>query len=223
MFRKDGSGVYRCSSFERFAWLEHGFGTRYSPGWPAGGRIATLKQIHSAKSFVASEIHGCVGEGDALITAQPGQMIAVRTADCLPILMAAPRERVVAAVHAGWRGTAQNIAGRTAERLGSGLGVVLDELEVAMGPGIGPCCYEVGPEVLEEFRDLMPETPRGGKGTLDLAEANRRQLVAAGVPASGIHLGAPCTSCAIEEFFSYRRRPEERGRMVSAIGIRVGE
>ena len=112
MFRLDCGNVYRAPELEALPWLEHGFGTRLSSAWPGARQLATVRQTHSNKVLEADH-SGCLGEGDALISNQPGITLSVRTADCLPILMADPRNRAVAAVHAGWRGTVQEIVPRT--------------------------------------------------------------------------------------------------------------
>lgn len=219
MFYQHPRGVFRCRPLDRHDWLLHGFGSRHSGSWLPASRVASLNQIHSTKSIVVRSAEGCAGEGDGLLTAEPGQIVAVRTADCLPILMVAPAARVVAAVHAGWRGSAENIAGAVVERFRRDFQVYPEKLEVAIGPGIGGCCYEVGEEVAKRFRDLLPGLPARGKAMLDLVEVNRRQLVAAGVVADRVYRGAPCTACWIDVFYSYRRQPGEQGRMVSAVGI----
>jgi purine-nucleoside/S-methyl-5'-thioadenosine phosphorylase / adenosine deaminase len=148
-------------------------------------------------------------------------MVSVRTADCMPLLLVWSEGQVVAAVHAGWRGTAQDIAGETVRRLGREFDADPSEIEVAIGPGIGECCYEVGPEVVKQFRAILPDLPARGKGMLNLVKANQQKLIEAGVEASHIYTGAPCTACNLPDFFSYRKLPGETGRMVSAIGIRA--
>lgn len=221
-FRKDGP-LWRCTALERIDWLEHGFGSRHRCDWPPPGRTIYLRQMHSNRILRVDCKPGCAGEGDGLVTACPGVLLAVRTADCLPLFLVDIERRVVAAVHAGWRGTAAAISIRAVETLIGEFGGRPTNLLVAIGPGIGPCCYEVGPEVAERFAPLFPELAGvRGKGRLDLVEANRRQLVAAGVSADRIYRGAPCTCCHPEEFHSHRRDPSSRGRMVSAIGIRMG-
>jgi len=218
--RKEAS-VYRIAAFDGLVWLEHGFGTRNTDGWPDMSRLAWLRQIHSDIVRIARQTAGCVGEGDALVTDTPGLLLAVRTADCLPILIADERRRAVAAIHAGWRGTASGIARRTVEALCGNFGSQPEDLLVAIGPGIGACCYEVGPEVAERFRRLLPELDRVRDDIrLDLVEANRRELIAAGVPAGRISAVGLCTRCCSEEFHSHRREPWGRGRMWSVIGIR---
>ncbi len=222
-FRKDRARVYRCIALEKIGWLQHGFGTRDCPGWPpADWRLVSLRQVHSDRIIVVAETEtGCAGEGDALITASAGRLLAVRTADCLPMLMAAPQRRVVAAAHAGWRGTAAGIAGKVVERLRAEFGVEAAELIVAIGPGIGPCCYQVGRDVADRFPGFAAGWhARPGVVKLDLAGVNRHQLEAAGVRPQNIYTGAPCTCCHPADFHSYRREPADGGRMVSAIGIR---
>jgi len=221
VFRKGEDGCYRSTALVAPTWIEYGFGTRHSSVKLADRRLATLRQIHSDKSLVVSSLDGCAGEADALITDAPAQLVSVRTADCLPVLLFDVDRRVAAAVHAGWRGTARNIAERTVRRVRLDFGAKPESLRVLIGPGIGSCCYEVGPEVIEEFRGLFPDLPSGGRSAmLDLTEANRRQFLAAGVPEHNIFTGAPCTSCCPDDFYSYRRSPGEPGRMVSYIGIR---
>ena len=118
-------------------WLEHGFGTKSAPLSQEG--MATLKQIHSAQVLVA-EAAGLIGEGDALVTARAGVTVSVRTADCYPILLADVEQRVVAAVHAGWRGTHAEIVIEALRKMQSDP----RNVRAAIGPGIGKCCYHVG-------------------------------------------------------------------------------
>lgn len=118
-FQKDNSGIYRCIPFECFDWLEHGFSTRHASAFLASHPVTTLRQIHSAEVWNAHALLDRCHEGDALITNEPAKRIGVRTADCVPILMADPNTRAVAAVHAGWRGTVAKLAMRTIERLQS--------------------------------------------------------------------------------------------------------
>ena len=221
MFLKDHGQNYRAVPLDRIEWVEHGFGTRHSPPWPAGWRLATLRQAHSNSALVVRGTGGCIGTGDALVTDRPGFLLGVRTADCLPILVVEESRRVVAAIHAGWRGTASGIVGRTIERISTDFDGDPASMYAAIGPGIGGCCYEVGTEVARQFRGCFPEGGALDRGImLDLVEANRRQLAAAGVPPSRICVGAPCTCCNPSEFYSYRREPKDLGRMLSVVGIR---
>jgi len=193
-------------------WVEHGFGTRNAA--LTKEVMASLKQIHSNLSRVADRPTGCVGEGDALLTDQPTIAVSVRTADCFPILVADPEHHAVAAVHAGWRGTAAGIVGETIIHMRNVYGTRAAALFAATGPGIGVCCYEVGFEVARQFGMDSP-------GHLDLLAENRKQLIAAGVPAEHIDSVGGCTFCEAEQFYSYRREGSQAGRMISFIQARA--
>jgi len=210
VFYLDPQGHYRLPELDQFDWLVYGFGTRRSRPPES---VATLKQIHSDIVMSAEGRTGCLGEGDALLSDTPGRPVAVKTADCLPILMVDGRNRAVAAVHAGWRGTVSQIARRAVDTLRRRFDTRAGDLHAAIGPGIGPCCYEVGPEVAAAFG-------LAGRQHLDLAEANRRQLVAEGIPETQIYSAGLCTRCLPEAFWSYRREQEAAGRMHSFAGIR---
>jgi YfiH family protein len=153
-----------------------------------------------------------LGVGDALLENTPGSVVAVKTADCLPILLVDDRRRAVAAVHAGWRGTAAGMAQRAVEAMGAQFGSLAGDLHAALGPGIGKCCYEVGPEVAAQFGQQ-------GRGHVDLAAASRRQLMDAGVTPERIYASNLCTMCGGEEFHSFRRDKEAAGRLYSFAGI----
>lgn len=218
-FYRDGGGLYRAAAFDDLEWLDHGFSTRAITGWPSGP-IATLKQIHSNVCVHADGKTGVLGSADALITSTPGTWLAVRTADCVPILLADERLRAVAAVHAGWRGTAANISAAAVAEMRNLFGSHPEDLRAAIGPAICGQCYEVGADVAARFRVWFPErNDLDRKTTVDLAETNRRQLLEAGLQEAKIASGAPCTFTGTGDFFSYRRNPGERGRMVAAIAI----
>jgi YfiH family protein len=191
-------------------WIQHGFGTRAGPLTQAG--LASLKQIHSARALVADRKEGCVGEGDALITREPGVAVSVRTADCFPILLADPVRRAIAAVHAGWRGTAGEIVLQTLEQMGAQFGTRPNDVIAAIGPGIGACCYEVGEEVARQFG-------QESAGRLDLEGENYRQLIRAGVPPAHIDQLNTCTFCNATLFYSWRRDRDPAARMISYIAI----
>lgn len=188
--------------------IEHGFGTRHTPF--DQDRAATLKQIHSNRVLISNH-PGVAGEGDALITARPGLAIAIKTADCLPILLADPTNQVIAAVHAGWRGTDARIVEKTIRVMRERFGTEPRKLIAAIGPGIGMCCYEVGDDVARRFG-----LERRGK--VDLARANREQLTACGV--ERMETIARCTQCEPDVFYSYRREAGEAGRMLSYLMLR---
>jgi len=181
--------------------------------------LATAKQIHSDQILVADK-PGNLGPGDALISKRPGLTVAIRTADCLPMLIVDPRTRTVAAVHAGWRGVVAEIASKTVDTMRLQFGSRPEDLEIAIGPGIGPCCFEVGPEVAVQFRGFFPERKDlQGRTKLDLAETITRQLRRNGVTASQISTSGFCSCCKSEMFESYRRNREDAGRMVAAICV----
>lgn len=214
--------MYRAASLARLDWVEHGFGSRRSADWFPRERLATLKQVHSNITVIPERPGLYLAEGDSLVTDQPGLLVGVRTADCLPILMADRKRHVVAAVHAGWRGTVQEIALSVLATLRSRYGTRPEDIEAAIGPGIGECHYEVGPEVAAQFKKYFPErNDLDGATRIDLAEANRRQLIAAGVPAPQVVNGGPCTYCLPAEFHSWRRDGPKSGRMISVIGVRA--
>jgi len=194
-----------------FPWTTHGFGTR-SPS-PDPNNVSNLKQIHSNLVLLADR-PGLLGEGDALITNRPGLAISIRTADCYPILLADSRHQAVAAIHAGWRGTAAQIVMKTLEKMRSEFGTDPQDISAAIGPGIGACCYEVGEDVSIQFGFAV-------RTHLDLVSENRKKLEKAGVLPEKIEALGDCTFCNAERFFSYRREKEKAGRMTSFIMLRT--
>ncbi len=213
-FRLGSDGIYRCDAFQQFLWQEHGFGTKH--GNPPAD--ITLKQVHSATVVNANAVRG-PHEGDALITDCIKQSIGVRTADCVPILLLDSKNHAVAAIHAGWRGAAEQITRNTVKELNDAFGTEPADIYAAFGPCIRVCCYEVGEEVAARFSAQFPEwgCEEQARIKLDLPEANRRQLIKCGVPGERIFDCCLCTVCQAEQFYSYRREPTNPGRMVSAI------
>jgi polyphenol oxidase len=216
VFYKDAREVYRVPELDELPWLVHGFGTRRAE-MPAN--VTTLKQIHSATCVFAGGRTGVLGEGDALLENTPGSAVAVKTADCIPILLVDRRNRAVAAVHAGWRGTVAEIVRHTVEQMRRRFGSVPSGLDAAIGPGIGSCCYEVGPDVAAHFPQSLA-TGRDGRARVDLARANRQQLLDSGLDAARIYTAGLCTMCLPGEFHSYRRDKQDAGRMFSFAGLR---
>jgi YfiH family protein len=212
VFYKDSGQIYRVTELDALPWLVHGFGTRSARIPALFGNLATLRQVHSTACVVAAGRGGVLGEGDALLENTAGSVVAVKTADCIPILLVDERLRAVAAVHAGWRGTVAGMAQRAVEAMGAQFGSHAGDLDAAIGPGIGKCCYEVGPEVAAQFGQQ-------GRGHVDLAAANRRQLMDAGVTPERIYASNLCTMCRGEEFHSFRRDKEAAGRLYSFAGI----
>jgi YfiH family protein len=184
---------------------------------------ATLKQVHSDTVVRAGRETGCLGEGDALITDEPGLRLVIRTADCVPVLLADPERKAVAAVHAGWRGTAASVVAKTVERMRQEFGSAPEHLVAAIGPSIGACCYEVGPDVAERFTTWFPElqSTAGQPASINLSEANRQQLLQCGVTSARVIEAGLCTYCEYTEFHSFRRDKERSGRMESWIAISV--
>jgi hypothetical protein len=213
VFYRDPQQIYRVSELDELPWLIHGFGTRLAdiPGQFA--QLATVKQIHSSTCLAAEGRSGVVGEGDALLENTPGGIVAVKTADCIPVLLIDERQRAVAAVHAGWRGTAGRIAAGALAAMGERFATRVEDVHAAIGPGIGKCCYEVGAEVAAQFGQQ-------GRAHIDLAEENRRQLEEIGVTPSKIYASNLCTMCRGDEFHSFRRDKEAAGRLHSFAGIR---
>lgn len=202
-------------NLSELSWLRHGFGGRDSV-YPE--KITTVRQIHSC---VVVEVEGTGGdriaEGDGLVTGQPGMLVGVRTADCVPVLLADPVNRVVSAVHAGWRGTATGIVPEAVERMKSRFGTRPEDVVAAIGPSIGGCCYEVGPVVARQFGTWVPKMEQVDRPTLlDLKTVNHLQLASLGV--SNVYVSQNCTFCS-SGFFSFRREKEQAGRMISYIGI----
>jgi polyphenol oxidase len=217
--------------------------------------LVTLRQIHSSliRKVSARDI-GPVGmpavlKGDGLMTGEPGVLLGIQTADCVPVLVADRKNRAVAAFHAGWRGTVARIVENGVGRMRLEFGSRPEHLIASIGPAIGACCYAVGEEVREQFESQFIYAPElfhevydsdpvktkypmlfltarapghseiGPAIHLDLAEANRRQLLAAGLRKSAIFLTGQCTGCHTDRFFSHRTERGFTGRMMSVIGV----
>lgn len=164
---------------------------------------------------------------DAIVSDAPNVLAAVKTADCVPILIGDPKTASFAAVHAGWRGTFAGIVLYAVERLTTEYDSEAADLRVAMGPAAAACCYEVGGEVIEGFRERFPAADdlfiptRDGHARIDLLRANRKQLISAGVDAERIHTAPFCTMCRTDLFFSYRREKTVQGkvgRLMAVVG-----
>jgi YfiH family protein len=212
--------------------------------------LITVRQVHSDLIHSVSEIPQPALTGDGLITRTPGLLLAILTADCLPIILVDTKRRAVGVFHAGWRGTVKRIVEKGAGEMQRCFGTRPGDLKAAIGPGVHGCCYAVGREVRTQFesqfeygsklfreveesdpvREKYPllfltarapghsELPK--KIFLDLVEANRRQLMAAGVAAKNISASPLCTSCRTDLLFSYRAEKGVTGRMMAVAGIR---
>lgn len=223
---------------------EHFFGTRLSaipvtPGRASAHRteqqdhrapvILSVKQVHGTDALVVDRPvqQGELFEGgwDALVTNQPGLMVTVRTADCVPVLLHDPVRQVVAAIHAGWRGAVAGIVPKTVALLASRFGTVPKDVRMAIGPSAGACCYEVDEPVLTRLRNVFPEwqsvvspvNPQ--KAHLNLRAFVRRQAMHEGLEGERIATVEACTICQPDEFFSYRREGVVKATMVSGIAL----
>jgi polyphenol oxidase len=214
--------------------------------WP----LVTLRQVHSDIIHQVDSVPREPLAGDGIITATPGILLAIQTADCFPVIVVDPKRRAVGVFHAGWRGTGKRIVEKGVGELFRHFGSRARDLQAVIGPGIQGCCYEVGEEVRttfesqfeyasELFREVKESDPvrerypllfltarAPGHGELppklllDLAEANRRQLLAAGVPAKNIEVLKLCTRCNNDVLFSYRAEKGKTGRQLAVAGIR---
>ncbi|HEY2380843.1 MAG TPA: peptidoglycan editing factor PgeF [Terriglobia bacterium] len=188
-------------------------------GWP----IIKLNQVHSGIVVDVDDTSaaGEAVEGDAAVTNLKGVLLGVQTADCVPVLIADREGRAVAAIHAGWRGTASRIVEAAVRRLTQKFQIDERDLIAAIGPHIGVCCYDVGEEVAAQVNepDAIVRMPEFEKPHLDLAVANRAQLLRAGIPAQQIETSLLCTKCRADLFHSYRRDGKRMGLMLSVIGI----
>ena len=188
-------------------------------------RIVTMKQVHGDHIVdVEDKNLKEAGEADGMVTEERGLFLGVLTADCVPILFSVKGRKLVAVVHTGWRGTLAGIALKMVRHLQHRYGVEPGSLEVVMGPAIGACCYEIGAEVSaplvrrwgRQAQECLQEND--GKSFLNLRRLNGQMLESAGVPAGQIFQVGPCTSCAVDNFYSYRREGGKTGRQMSFIG-----
>lgn len=185
-------------------------------------QITTARQVHGGKVVKvtqgqkgrgALDPDSALGPADGLITDCPGACLTVLTADCVPLLFFDPKKKAIGAAHAGWRGTLEGIAKNTVRALEEIFGCRPKDILASLGPAIGPCCYEVGPEVASRFGSSF----LNGKNRLDLWKANESQLLEAGIPEKNIENSELCTSCHAESFFSVRAQKGATGRFASAI------
>ena len=225
-------------------------GDRKRTPWP----LVTLRQVHSDVILRVDGVENKDLIGDGLVTDTPGLLLAIQTADCLPIVLVDRKRRAVGVFHAGWRGTVKRIVEKGVGAMRLHFGSRAGELVATIGPGIHECCYEVGEEVRDKFlsqfeygsdlfRELAESDPVREKYPLlfltarapghtygvlpkkiflDLVEANRRQLLAAGVKAKNIEASPLCTNCHPELLFSYRAEKGKTGRMMAVVGIKPG-
>src|SRR5580704_15949840 len=208
-----------------------------------------MRQIHSDLIHCVVNLPDEPLAGDGLITRTPGILLAIQTADCLPVILVDTKQRAVGVFHAGWRGTVKRIVEKGVGEMRRWFGTLSANIEAAIGPGIHACCYEVGAEVRQQFesqfayaenlfREVKESDPvrekypllfltarAPGHGELppqiflDLVEANRRQLISVGVLKQKISSATPCTACRPDLLFSYRAEKGITGRMMAVAGI----
>jgi len=268
--------VVSSTLFQKWPWLVQGFTTRGAGnlGFTQGSsrkavernraqllqrlskntrwRLVTLRQIHSDIVHCVSSPAEHALAGDGLITRTPGLLLAVQTADCLPVVVVDAKLRAAGVFHAGWRGTVKRIVEKGVGEMRRYFGSVPKNLYAVIGPGVHNCCYQVGEEVRERFHsqfayagELFHETKESDeiherypllfltarapghseshfpkKIFLDLVEANRRQLMDAGVAAKHISASPLCTSCRTDLLFSYRKEKDAAGRLMAVVGIK---
>ena len=230
----------------RTAFLSQLRATSGKKQWP----LVTLRQIHSDLIHRVADLPKEPLVGDGLITCMPGILLAIQTADCLPVILVDTKLRAVGVFHAGWRGTVKRIVEKGVGEMRRCFGTLPRDVKAAIGPGVHSCCYEVGEEVRRQFEsqfayagDLFHETKESDpvrekypllfltarapghselptKIVLDLVEANRRQLIDAGVLPKNIRASTLCTACRPDLLFSYRAEEGVTGRMMGAVGIR---
>ena len=181
-------------------------------------RLAIPRQCHSATIKLA-DIPGNYDATDGLITDKMNVWLVVSVADCTPVFVFDPSKNVVAALHAGWRGSSAGIVGLGIGMMGTVFGSKPPDLYAYIGPSAGSCCYEVGSEVAGLFTEEIV-SKRNGSFFVDLKKENRRQLLESGVPGSHIEMSEYCTICTGHLFHSYRRDRERSGRMMGVIGLR---
>jgi hypothetical protein len=273
--RKLNDSLLHDSSLKKFPWLVHAFTTRAAGNlgftkdaprrtvernratlvkklakspWP----LITLRQIHSDLIHCVTEVPDHPLAGDGLITDTPDLLLAIQTADCLPVILADTKHHAIGVFHAGWRGTVKRIVEKGVGEMRRCLGTRAKDIYATIGPGVHNCCYQVGQEVRDRFEsqfayagDLFHETKESDeiherypllfltarapghsehvlpkKIFLDLVEANRRQLLDAGVPSKHITASPLCTSCRTDLLFSYRKEKDAAGRLMAVAGIK---
>jgi polyphenol oxidase len=273
---KTSPQIVQATPLKKLPWFIHGFSTRKAgnlgftkdvsrrtvernrsafiktltkgKAWP----LITLRQVHSDLIHCVTGVPEQQLVGDGLITHTPGVLLAIQTADCLPVILADTKRHVIGVFHAGWRGTVQRIVEKGVGEMRRCFGTKPKDIQATIGPGVHNCCYQVGQEVRDRFEsqfayaaDLFHETKESDeiherypllfltarapghsesmlpkKIFLDLFEANRRQLIDAGVPAKHITASPLCTSCRTDLLFSYRKEKDSAGRMLAVAGIK---
>jgi YfiH family protein len=175
---------------------------------------ARVEQVHSNK-VVLVETPGEYKSADAMITHTPGLALTIRVADCLPVFLFDRNKRSIALIHAGWRGSAGEITSKAIDLMKFHFETQPDDLIALLGPSIGPCCYEIGPEVASQFDERFVR-----HNFLDLWAVNKAQILESGVPDNHITISELCTKCQPQWFFSHRGELGKTGRMLAIMGLK---
>ncbi|MSQ15341.1 MAG: peptidoglycan editing factor PgeF [Dehalococcoidia bacterium] len=190
-------------------------------------RTIWVRQVHGTQVVVVDKNTrpSLTLEADALVTDRRNVPLLIVCADCVPILLYDPVREVVGAAHAGWRGTVACVAEEAVKAMEKAYGCLPQNIHAGIGPSIGPCCYEVGEEVISAYLERFPQWQDaimiryGSKAKLSLWESNRRQLLELGVPAQNIEVAGSCTSCNTDLFYSERKEGRPSGRFCSVISV----
>jgi len=194
-----------------------------------GQEIVNARQVHGDRvaRVTAADRGTVIADTDALVSDSPGVTLLMRFADCVPLIYWAPKQGAFGLAHGGWRGSVQGIAAKTARAMSDMFGCRPDELRVGIGPSIGTCCYQVGPEVIAQVREAMPDYEglfskftADGRANLDLQQLNVRYLHRVGV--KQIQIVGLCTACRTDLFFSHRAERGLTGRFAVVVGLREG-
>jgi len=192
--------------------------------------FVVANQTHSSNIYIVTKkkeigwqkLEDAIENCDALITNQTNIMLTILTADCVPILLLDPKQKVISAIHAGWKGTKQEIVFKTIEKMKEKFNSNPSDIIAGVAPSIGKCCYEVDWNVAQHFENIENAYDKiGEKYMLDLPYINKTQLLKAGVEEKNIELCNICTACEVENYFSYRKERGCSGRFMSMIGLKV--
>ena len=180
--------------------------------------IAIIKTVET-KGWKSQE--SVIEDCDALISDKKGVMLTILTADCVPVLLFDPKRHIIGAVHAGWRGTEQEIVFKTVQKMQQEFGSNPTDIIAGVAPSIGRCCYEVGEDVAKHFfKHSEAFSKKEDKFMLDLPYLNRIQLLKAGLLEENIEMSKICTACEVDNYFSYRKEQGCSGRFMSMIGLK---
>lgn len=243
IIEKNRRGIlyYQFERFNELNFIDHLFTSRI--GWNNGNipdKLSEILNMPKSNQVNLKQVHGTniilvdsnddfkelsKIEGDGLITNIPNIILSTNHADCVPIYFIDQIKKVVGVAHGGWRGTYENISGKMIDKMKEVYGSESGDILVGIGPSIGPCCYEVGKDLGEQFKERYPRfsnilMEKDDKTFLDLWEVNYLQVKDRGVREENIVVSKACTSCNVDKFHSYRREKGTKERLVAAIGLK---